>query len=122
MKRKIDENKNSYIAPPNYDQPIYRDQAEHTSELDEDSPQAQMDSLIVNYMPNGQPIYQSYVAILKEGYGFINFPGSNLYFYHADVINKGFNLLSEGQIVQFIIAKSKINPDKDAAYKVEIIK
>ena len=61
-------------------------------------------------------LYESVVKFLKAGYGFIAYPPNNLFFHQTDMVNADFNLLREGDAVQF--NKVKIDEERTVAKNV----
>lgn len=61
-------------------------------------------------------VYESVVKFLKSGYGFIAYPPNNLFFHQTDMVNADFNLLREGDAVQF--NKVKIDEERTVAKNV----
>ena len=61
-------------------------------------------------------VYESVVKFLKAGYGFIAYPPNNLFFHQTDMVNGDFNLLREGDAVQF--NKVKIDEERTVAKNV----
>ena len=63
-----------------------------------------------------EQVYESVVKFLKSGYGFIAYPPNNLFFHQTDMVNADFNLLREGDAVQF--NKVKIDEERTVAKNV----
>ena len=63
-----------------------------------------------------EQVYESVIKFLKSGYGFIAYPPNNLFFHQTDMVNADFNLLHEGDAVQF--NKVKIDEERTVAKNV----
>ena len=59
----------------------------------------------VEYTEEDDP-RESTVMSLKNGFGFINYPDNNLFFYHGDVEGVDFKTLRVGDPVRFVIAQN----------------
>ncbi len=48
---------------------------------------------------------------MNSGYGFIQYPPNNLFFYYLDVVDGDFDELIEGDMVEFTISKNDRGQD-----------
>lgn len=64
-------------------------------------------------------IERSTIKSLKNGFGFINYPQNNLFFFHTDMIEGEFTELMEGDMVEFV---KEVNDDKQVAKFVRRVK
>lgn len=58
-----------------------------------------------------EEIKQARVLSLNNGYGFIQYPPNNLFFYYLDVVDGDFDELIEGDMVEFTISKNDRGQD-----------
>jgi len=60
---------------------------------------------VIDTQHNGVNYKRSTIFSIKQGYGFIVYPPSNLFFHYSAVINDEFSQLREGDAVEFRIEK-----------------